>query len=88
MMTNDSNRVIYTGVTSDIVKRVWQHKEGMIAGFTKRYRCKKLVFYELHHSMEIAISREKQIKGWLRSKKNQLVETINPQWKDLYDDVV
>lgn len=79
--------VLYTGVTSNIVQRVYQHKNDMVAGFTKRYSCKFLVHYELHETMESAILREKQIKGGSRAKKIALVETINPEWKDLYTEI-
>ena len=72
------------GVTSDLVARVWQHRAGVIDGFTRRYGCKLLVWFEMGDSIEGAILREKQIKGGSRAKKLALIETANPQWKDLY----
>lgn len=85
IMTNKS-KTLYTGVTSDLVKRVWQHKEKLVEGFTKKYNITKLVHYELTEDIESAIAREKQIKGWLRSKKIKLIEKDNPRWKDLAED--
>lgn len=82
IMTNKS-KTLYTGVTSDLVKRVWQHKNKIADGFTKKYNITKLVYFELAESIESAIIREKQIKGWLRSKKIALIEKQNPLWKDL-----
>lgn len=77
IMANHKNGTIYVGVTSDLPKRAWQHREGMVDGFTKRYGCKKLVWYELHSTMEQAITREKQIKGGSRARKTALIETEN-----------
>lgn len=71
-----------------LAKRVYAHKEGIIHGFTKKYRCTLLVFYELHETMESAILREKQIKAGSRKKKLQLVETTNPNWTDLYEEII
>lgn len=85
IMTNVSG-TLYTGVTSDLVKRVWQHKLKLIEGFTKKYNITKLVHYELTEDIASAIAREKQVKGWLRSKKIKLIEKDNPQWKDLAED--
>jgi len=85
MMTNRTNRVLYTGVTSDLKKRVWQHRDKSVAGFTSRYNLDKLVYYEVYSSMSSAINREKQIKAGSRNKKNELVNKINPQWVDLYE---
>jgi putative endonuclease len=73
------------GVTSNLIKRVWEHKENLVDGFTKRYGVHTLVWYELHDSMESAIRREKAIKEWKRRWKLELIETINPEWRDLYD---
>ena len=78
---------IYTGVTSDLVQRVWQHKHGS-QGFTARYGCKQLVWYEVHEEMLPAIAREKQIKGGSRKKKLALIEALNPEWRDLFDAIV
>ncbi|MBF0123687.1 MAG: GIY-YIG nuclease family protein [Candidatus Omnitrophica bacterium] len=87
-MTNKSNSVIYTGVTSSLLKRAYEHKEHLVEGFTDRYNVEKLVYYEVCDEMQGAIAREKQIKGWRRSKKIALVEQLNPQWKDLYTELV
>ncbi len=88
IMTNKRNGTLYTGVTSALAQRVWQHKEGLADGFTKKYRCKILVWYEQASTMELAILREKQIKGGSRSKKIGLIEMLNPQWLDLYGEIV
>ena len=88
MLTNRTNRVLYTGVTSDLIKRIYEHKEKFVDGFTKKYKADKLVYYETHDEIENAIAREKQIKGWVRRKKNELVESINPNWEDLYEWIV
>ena len=82
-MTNKSNRVLYTGVTNDLKRRVYEHKEKLVEGFTKRYNVGKLVYYEVWEDIENAILREKQIKGWLRRKKIALIESTNPEWMDL-----
>jgi putative endonuclease len=87
MMAKKRNGVVYTGVTSNLPQRAQQHREGLVAGFTKRNECKLLVWFEQHVTMEGAIMREKQIKGGSRNKKLALIETTNPQWKDLYDDI-
>ena len=87
-MTNTKNGTLYTGVTSDIIKRVYEHKEGIMKGFTYRYDCKKLVYYELHDTMETAITREKQIKAGSRKRKIELIKTMNPDWKDLYTNLI
>jgi len=87
IMTNKLNTTVYTGVTEDLVARVIQHKEKHFPkSFTSKYNC-KLVFYESFHSIEEAIDKEKQIKAGSRKKKNTLVESINPQWKDLFEEV-
>ncbi len=87
IMASRRNGTVYAGVTSDLPKRVYQHRNGLIAGFTKRNACKLLVWYEQHATMETAILREKQIKGGSRPKKLAQIEASNPQWKDLYDDI-
>jgi putative endonuclease len=84
ILTNVSNRVLYTGVTSDLVKRVYEHRNKLVEGFTKKYKVNKLVYYEVFEDITNAIIREKQIKGWLRSKKISLIEEFNSDWKDLY----
>lgn len=79
-------RVLYTGVTSNLVSRVWQHKTKQVPGFTQNYNCDQLVFFEAFRDVRAAIAREKQIKGWRRSKKLNLIESMNPKWKDLSAD--
>ncbi len=86
-MASKRNGTLYTGVTSGLVKRVWQHREGKADGFTKRYGCKLLVWYELAGTMEHAILREKQIKAGSRAAKLELIETLNPEWRDLWHDI-
>jgi predicted GIY-YIG superfamily endonuclease len=81
------NGTIYTGVTSDLVGRVWQHKEGTV-GFTARYGCKLLVWYEIHEEMLPAIAREKQLKAGSRRRKLMLIEAMNPDWTDLWESIV
>ena len=85
IMTNPTRTVLYTGVTNDLPKRVYQHKEKIIPGFTGKYNVNKLVFYEMTPDVRSAIFREKQIKGGSRAKKVALVETMNPDWTDLSD---
>jgi len=88
LMASRRNGTLYVGVTSDLAKRVWQHKADMVDGFTKRYGVHTLVWYEAHDSMESAIRREKPIKEWKRKWKLELVEKDNPEWKDLYEDLL
>ena len=87
IMASKRNGTIYVGVTSNLIQRVWQHREGVADGFTKRYGCKSLVWYELHSTMEYAILREKQLKGGSRAKKLALIEADNPRWRDLFEDI-
>lgn len=82
IMTNYS-KTLYTGVTNDLIRRVYEHKNKMVEGFTKKYNITKLVYFEETGDVEAAIAREKRIKGWLRSKKIALIESANPKWKDL-----
>jgi putative endonuclease len=84
MLASHKNGTLYIGVTSDLVKRVWQHKNNVVAGFSNQYRVHLLVWYELHATMESAITREKILKGWKRIWKIDLIEEINPSWSDLY----
>ena len=84
MLSSGHNGTLYTGVTSDLLKRVWQHKHGVIDGFSKRYDTHDLVWYELHETMESAILREKALKNWKRQWKIRLIEGENPEWNDLY----
>jgi putative endonuclease len=86
-MTNKRNGTLYTGVTSNLVQRVFQHKNDLTPGFTSRHGCKMLVYYEVCDTMESAISREKQLKGGSRKKKLMLIESFNPQWHDLYESI-
>jgi len=88
IMASRRNGTLYVGVTSNLPQRIWQHRDGGIAGFTARYGCKTLVWFELHGDMEQAILREKQIKGGSRQKKIALIEAGNPTWRDLYADIV
>ena len=81
------NGTLYTGVTSNLVQRAWQHREHLAAGFTDTYKVTLLVYYELHVSMEAAISREKQIKKWRRAWKLRLIEEGNPYWRDLWPEI-
>ena len=84
IVANHKNGTLYTGVTSDLLQRAWQHREGSVNGFTKKHGCKRLVWYELHATMEHAIVREKQIKGGLRGKKVALIEAADPERRDLF----
>jgi putative endonuclease len=88
LMATKKNGTLYIGVTSDLVKRVWEHKNGVIAGFTQRYRVHTLVWYEVHETMESAIMREKALKAWKREWKIRLVEEGNAAWNDLYADLL
>jgi putative endonuclease len=85
IMTNYAH-TLYTGVTNDLERRVYEHKKKLVTGFTSRYGLTSLVYYEFTEDVESAILREKQIKGWLRSKKVALIESMNPEWKDLSED--
>ena len=88
LLANRRNGTLYVGMTDNLVVRVCQHREGVVPGFTKQYNIKMLVWYELHESREAAIVRERQIKKWNRSWKLQMIETTNPAWRDLYDEIV
>jgi putative endonuclease len=79
---------LYTGVTADLVKRVWEHKSDLVEGFTKRHRLHLLVWFEMHATFETAIARETALKNWKRAWKLELIENTNPTWRDLYDDLV
>jgi putative endonuclease len=85
IMTNKSNTVLYTGVTDDLKKRVYEHKEKIVGGFTKKYNIDKLIYYEAFDNISSAITREKKIKGGPRQKKVNLIKSLNPNWDDLYD---
>jgi len=88
MLASRRNGTLYIGVTSNLVKRIWEHKNDVVEGFTRKYGVHMLVWYELHESMEAAITREKQLKKWNRAWKLGLIEERNPEWRDLYDDIV
>ena len=88
ILANERNGTIYIGVTSDLVKRVWEHKHDLVEGFTKQYRVHTLVWFELHDDMTQAIQREKQLKKWNRSWKLRMIELKNPDWRDLWPDIV
>lgn len=87
IMASDRNGTLYVGVTSNLLQRVWQHREGVVEGFTSRHGCKLLVWYEVHATMEYAILREKQIKGGSRKRKLALIESGNPLWRDLFAEI-
>jgi len=85
ILTNKSNKVMYIGITNDLQRRLYEHKNELVDGFTKKYHIHKLVYYESHKYVKEAILREKKLKGLLRIRKNELVETMNPEWIDLSD---
>ena len=85
ILTNYTNSVLYTGVTNDLKRRIWEHREKFVDGFTTRYNANKLVYYEATGSIESAIMREKQIKAGSRKMKMALIDSLNPGWKDLYE---
>ena len=87
IVASQRNGTLYTGVTSDLPGRIWQHRNGSFEGFSKRYGCKILVWFEMHETMESAILREKQIKEWQRAWKLRLIEERNPDWTDLYESL-
>jgi putative endonuclease len=84
ILSNRKNGTLYTGVTSNLLERVYKHKEEITKGFSSKYDCKMLVFYEVHETLESEILREKQIKGGSRNRKIQLIQKMNPEWQDLY----
>ena len=86
-MTNAHNTVLYTGVTNNLARRVYEHKNGLGSKFVKKYNVHKLVYYEIGNDVNATIAREKQIKGGSRKKKIDLVNNMNPQWKDLYEEI-
>jgi putative endonuclease len=88
LLASRRNGTLYTGVTSNLVKRVWEHKQDVVEGFTKRYGVHRLVWYELHPDMESAIAREKRVKEWKRRWKLELIESLNPDWRDLFEELV
>jgi len=88
IMSNENNTVLYTGITNDLIRRVYEHKKKLIDGFTKKYNCTKLVWYEKFSDPYNAILREKQIKSGSRKKKIELIERMNPDWNDLYNNLI
>ena len=88
MLTNDTNKVLYIGVTNDIKRRIYEHRNELLDGFTKRYHVHKLVYYECYRDVNDAILREKKLKSLLRIKKNKLVEMNNREWKDLWENII
>ena len=86
MMSSNSNKALYIGVTGDLFRRVQQHKTGELGGFTQKYACHKLVYYETFSDINQAIAREKYLKGWKRSRKDDLIDSVNPARKDLSED--
>jgi putative endonuclease len=88
IMTNKYNTVLYTGVANDLMRRVWEHKEGSGSIFTSRYRVTELVYYESHENINLAIAREKQIKGGSRQKRIDLINNLNPERNDLYEEIL
>ena len=87
ILANKPNSTLYIGVTSNLVQRVWQHKNDLVEGFTERYGIHRLVWYEVHETMESAIMREKALKKWNRAWKIELIENSNPNWAELYDEI-
>ncbi len=89
IMTNKSDEVLYTGVTNNLIRRVFEHKTHVDPkAFTTRYNIEKLVYYEQYSEPDYAIAREKQIKGWNRARKNKYINEKNPEWRDLYDEII
>ncbi|TDR20458.1 putative endonuclease [Marinicella litoralis] len=88
VLTNQRNGTLYIGVTSDLIQRIYQHKSNAVEGFSKKYQTHMLVYFEQHLTMESALLREKQMKEWKRAWKINLIEKLNPFWKDLYQDII
>ncbi len=87
ILTDKNNKTMYIGVTNNLFRRVYEHREGLVEGFTKKYHVHKLVYYECIDDIRVAIGREKQLKGWRREKKDELVETLNKNWDDLWGEI-
>ena len=87
MLASKPRGVLYLGATADLIRRIWQHKNNSVAGFSRKYRTHRLVWYELHADMPAAVQREYQLKKWNRLWKYELIEKMNPSWKDLYDEL-
>jgi putative endonuclease len=88
ILTNGPNGTLYIGVTSNLIQRVWQHREGVVPGFTKRYGLKRLVYFEAYDDISVAIQREKNVKHWPRTWKVRLILASNPEWRDLYETLI
>jgi putative endonuclease len=88
ILTNQHNTVFYVGVTNNLIRRVYEHKNKLVKGFTSKYNINKLVYYEVFSDVRDAIYREKQIKSWSRKKKIEMIEKFNPEWKDLYEEII
>ena len=88
ILASKRNGTLYIGVTSNLIKRVWEHKNNQVEGFTQRYSVHDLVWYELHSTMEAALIKEKRLKEWQRKWKLNLIERVNPEWRDLYDRII
>jgi len=88
ILTNKYNKVLYVGITNDLIRRTYEHKNNLVEGFTSKYNVHKLVYYDLTGDVMSAITREKQIKGWTRDKKIKLIESMNLEWKDLYNEIL
>lgn len=88
MLASKRNGTLYIGVTSNLIRRVWEHKHDLVEGFTKKYQVHQLVWYELHAMMDSAISREKAMKNWKRAWKVSRIEAVNPDWQDLYPGIL
>ena len=88
ILTNRPNGTLYIGVTSNLIQRVWQHREGVVPGFTKRYGLKRLVYFEAYDDISVAIRREKNVKHWPRTWKMRLILASNPEWRDLYETLI
>jgi len=84
IMTNIANKILYIGVTNDLIRRVYEHRNGLIDGFTKKYKLHKLVYFEQYSDIKLALQREKNLKHWIKDWKIQLIEKFNPEWDDLY----
>ena len=87
LLASQTNGTLYVGVTSNLIQRIWQHREGLVDGFTKKYKVKILVWYEVHQNAEAGITREKQINEWKRKWKLKLIADFNPTWRDLYEEI-
>lgn len=88
LLANKHNNVLYTGVTNNLIRRVYEHKNKLVAGFTQKYNVDQLVYFEVCSGIVVAIEREKQIKGWSRKKKHDLINALNPEWNDLYPSIL